>query len=404
MIRARLGRLLDDVRLPRVARTAIRKDRAPLPEDPGIDQAVAAMTEWLCRAQDHSMSADGGFARHYSLIDGWASSYPETTGYIVPTLFALAKETGRDDLRDRACRALDWLVSIQMENGAFQGGPIGVPPVPVAFNTGQILLGLAAGHRETGAYEAPLRAAARFLADAQDADGCWRAYASPYAGPGEHAYDAHAAFGLMEADRALPGEGFGDAALANGNWVLGKIAPNGWIADCCLTDAAQPLTHTLGYALKGILEAYRFSEQDRFLAAARRVADGLRTTQRADGALPGLLDAHWQAAAPWTCLTGNAQIAECWWLLFEISGDPADRDAARRANAFGRRCLSFDGLPGVIGGVKGSHPIEGTYGRFQHLNWAAKFNIDSNLLEGKYKLSHDDGGAVHRNPVPDDNL
>ena len=35
---------------------------------------------------------------------------------------------------------LDWLVSIQMPSGAFQGGTIGESPVvPVTFNTGQIL-------------------------------------------------------------------------------------------------------------------------------------------------------------------------------------------------------------------------------------------------------------------------
>ena len=37
---------------------------------------LPALMDWLCRAQDCSRNADGGVARDYSLINGWASSYP----------------------------------------------------------------------------------------------------------------------------------------------------------------------------------------------------------------------------------------------------------------------------------------------------------------------------------------
>ena len=53
---------------------------------------VRAAVQWLCRAQD--VSGDGGVARSYSLVynpffkrRGWTPSYPETTGYIIPTFF-----------------------------------------------------------------------------------------------------------------------------------------------------------------------------------------------------------------------------------------------------------------------------------------------------------------------------
>ena len=56
--------------------------------DPGIPAVVDAAIEWLCAAQDRSKSNDGGVARDYSLLADWASSYPETTGYIIPTFLA----------------------------------------------------------------------------------------------------------------------------------------------------------------------------------------------------------------------------------------------------------------------------------------------------------------------------
>jgi hypothetical protein len=43
--------------------------------------------------------------------------------------------------------------------------------------------------------------------------------------------------------------------------------------------------------------------------------------------------------------------------------------------------VKLEGDPGIVGGVAGSFPIDGEYGSFQYLNWAAKFAIDANLME-----------------------
>ena len=97
-----------EVSLPPTARTERRNDAHGLSSvDPGIDQAIDEGVAWLGRAQDCSASADGGVARHYSLINGWGTSYPETTGYIVPTMLAYAKLSGDEQARNRAKRMLD---------------------------------------------------------------------------------------------------------------------------------------------------------------------------------------------------------------------------------------------------------------------------------------------------------
>jgi hypothetical protein len=43
--------------------------------------------------------------------------------------------------------------------------------------------------------------------------------------------------------------------------------------------------------------------------------------------------------------------------------------------------VRFEGDAGMVGGIKGSFPVDGEYGQWQYLNWAAKFCIDANLLE-----------------------
>lgn len=372
------------LRLPPPARAEHQRDRArQLGADPGIETAVREAVAWLGRAQDRSASRDGGVARDFSLIDGWSTSYPETTGYIVPTMLHCAELWGDAELRERARRMLDWLVSIQLPGGGFQGGTIGATPVvPVTFNTGQILIGLADGARGLGdAYVPAMHAAATWLTDTQDPDGCWRKHATPFATYGEKAYETHVAWGLLEAARVAPDTPYAEAALRNVRWALGSQRPNGWFDNCCLTDTSQPLTHTLGYVLRGVLEAWRFSGDQHFLEAGRRTADGLRSALREDGFLPGRLDSGWNGAVDWACLTGSVQIAHCWLMLYQDTGEAAYRDAAYAANRYARRTVQVQGDPDVRGGVKGSFPVFGEYGRYQYLNWACKFFIDANLLE-----------------------
>jgi len=384
-LRRRFAALREDWSLPAAARDERRRERADAAgPDPGTDAAVRASLAWLCRAQDRSATADGGVARHFSLVSGWSDSYPETTGYIIPTFLESAAALQWPDLAVRAERMLDWCAAIQMPDGGFQGGTVtATPKVSVTFNTGQILLGLAAGAaRPDGArWIDPMHRAAVFLRDSQDPDGAWRRHPTPFAKPGDKTYETHVAWGLFEAERVAPGNGYGEAGLRQVRWALTRQAANGWFADCCLEDPAAPLTHTLGYALRGVVEAWRLSGEADLLAAARRTADGLVGALEPDGRLPGRLDRAWRAAVPWVCLTGSVQIAHSWILLHAATGEGRYLDAARRANAYVRRRVRVSGDPDQVGGVKGSYPVDGDYGRFEYLNWAAKFFVDSNRAE-----------------------
>ena len=373
-----------EARLPPAARAERRRDRhGNIEPDPGIARVIAETVRWLGRAQDRSRSADGGVASDYSLIRGWSTSYPETTGYIVPTLLTYARLSGDEAARCRARRMLDWLVSIQMPSGGFQGGTIGeTPAVPVVFNTGQILLGLAAGIEEFGeAYREPMRRAADWLVSCQDCDGGWRRWSSPFALPGERPYHVHAAWGLLEAARLAPTAPYVEAALANIRWALRQQHANGWFERCCLNDPARPLTHAIGYVLRGLVEAYRLTGDRTLGAACRRTADAIAAATTTDGFLPGRLDRHWRGNASWVCLAGSAQIAHCWLLLYQETGDVRLRDAAFAVNSYVRRTIRTDGPDNVRGAVKGSFPVHGPYYPYAYPNWAAKFVLDANIME-----------------------
>lgn len=119
----------------------------------------------------------------------------------------------------------------------------------------------------------------------------------------------------------------------------------------------------------GLLEAARALEEPACGAAAVKNIRWALTKQQPDG---------WFEDC---CLTGAVQIAACWFLLFDITGNRAYAEAARRANTFVRRTIHQDGDVGLRGTVKGSYPVNGHYGRFEALNWAARFAIDANFVE-----------------------
>jgi len=382
---------LERQKLPEIAKRAVRTDREGLPAaDPGIDASTRAAMEWLLLAQRSSLSRDGGVARHYSLLTGWAPSYPETTGYILPTVMDWAEAHDDEQVLDAARAMADFLVAIQFEEGGFQGGMIGADPfVPVTFNTGQILMGLARAATKWGEpYRSSMERAAQWLVDTQDADGCWRRYQTPFAEPGEKAYETHVSWGLFDAARVAPAKGYEDKAFANIRWALSQQRDNGWVEQCCLVDPSAPLTHTLGYYLRGVVEAHRFRPQADLLEAAERTARGLMSAVDPSGFLPGRLDARFRPTVSWSCLTGSVQIAHSLFLLYRETGEESYRDTGYSLNRYVRRTVDLDGPEETRGAIKGSFPIGGSYGDFEYLNWAGKFFIDSNLVEAEIRAAH----------------
>jgi hypothetical protein len=123
---------------------------------------------------------------------------------------------------------------------------------------------------------------------------------------------------------------------------LRELRRNGWFRDGCLSDAGRPLTHTLGYALRGVIEA--------FLAAAIRTADGLLTPLHNDRFLAGRLDAAWNGVVDWCFLTGSVQIARCWLMPHPFTRREKYLRAHRAASQFVRRVIRLDTPDGIRGG------------------------------------------------------
>jgi len=345
---------------------------------------LLAAAAWLGRAQD--AGGDGGVAGRYQLRHGWTSSYPETTGYIIPTFLRMAERSGVEEYQDRARRCVEFLLGVQLASGAFPGMEIAENHTdPSVFNTAQIVCGLRAWHEATGDERAlaSARTACDWLVAQQDGDGAWRKHL--YGGE-TYAYMAHAGCWVAEMGIYLRERAYLDCARAHLEWVLTHHnTATGWFDKSGFSIAKHhrgAVTHTVAYTIWGTMMMSRLLGHAEGMSAARQAA--LQAARRLEISrwLPGELDANWRGTATYACPTGNAQLALVWLELHRLQHDPALVSAACKAIDLVKQIQPMRSSdPGICGGIPGSAPVWGGYLYMSFPNWAAKFFIDALLAK-----------------------
>ncbi len=349
-----------------------------------VDEAIA----WIKRAQD--VAGTGGVPWGYRARRGWRSEsplgwiapYPETTGYIIPTMLAYGELTGDRDSIERARRMTDWEVSIQLADGSFQGGIIGTKPVaPSTFVTGQVIFGLVAANRRFGQkrYIESGKRAGDFLLNCLDDQGRFVKGHSLLCAPGAKAYEVRTGLALLQLGELTGDQRYVTAASRMADYALACRKPNGWFAENDLNDNSQPLTHTIGYVLEG-LQGIGFGLNRRdCLDAVDASLQRLAALVEENGFLAGRWRSDWTPGVNWACLTGSAQIAGVFERMHQRFPNPLYRETARRLLGFvaATQEMAKDSVPGLKGGIRGSFPFAGLYGQWCVLNWATKFFCDS---------------------------
>ena len=284
--------------------------------------ALRLLIDWILNAQ----RPDGGVAAYYSLLTGYSDSYPEVTGYIIPTLYDFSTTTGDPVPREAAERATHWLLSLQLPSGAFPAG-LHAPtsdPQPSAFNTGQILQGLVRAHRETRSEtekaEILERAqrAGTWLAQIQQPEGSW-------IGPAAYQGSAHTYYSMVSwalAQLAAESNDPRHAAAADRNidWVLGQARPTGWI-DGINLEGHPTYLHFIAYVIQGILECGILRHREDAIQVAKKSAWVLLRKFETHKRLLGTYEPDFTRGQKFSCLTGNAQMSCVWLRLGEVTGD-----------------------------------------------------------------------------------
>ena len=231
-------------------------------------------------------------------MKGWQPSYPETTGYIIPTFLKCASLTRRHEITERALRTAEWELSFQNADGSFNGRPLGSGYDGLVFDTGQVIFGLVAVHKAIGEgkYLNAAVKAGRWLVQVQDKAGSWIQHAFNNI---THTYYTRVAWAPAERGTHTGEEIISTSAQRNTDWAVAQQQSNGGFEHTGFTVSchAAPYTHTIAYTMENLLETGSCLDQREYIEVVMRSADSWIGTVREDGYCSGAYDREWKSDA-----------------------------------------------------------------------------------------------------------
>lgn len=332
---------------------------------------------------NQSVMKDDGLGT-YRVCEGWTSSYPETTGYIVPSLIAYYHREGNSIARDTARRALNWLVSIQKPSGGWQSGYVDQNKDEIVFNTGQVIRGMVAGYKEFDdlAYLKSAVAACRWLTSIQHEDGYFDQHVFMNS---TRVYESYSVAPMLEVWKITNNDSYKECAEKCIDWIIQhKQLDNGWFEDCdnTLHKNDKPILHTIAYTIDGILDCGIMLDREDYIKAAVKPTKILLHYFLDHNTLPGRWDRNWNGSEA-LITTGCAQMAIIWSKLYDLTGDVQYQKGHLEMNALlsaihQRHVL---GEKDTRGAIFGSFPFWGRYESFSCPNWASKYLVDALMLD-----------------------
>jgi hypothetical protein len=346
------------------------------------EKALQLNIDWLIKAK----KSNDGMGTYY-ITDGWTSPYPETTGYIIPTLsrYAFYNPHRKSTINNHIIEAANWLVKIQKPSGGWQSGYIHQNKDEVVFNTGQVLRGMLTAYdiNPDDQYKNALVKACDWLASTQEEDGSWTKTAYMQK---PRVYDSYVAHPMIQVYELTGNETYKKSAIKNLDWICTQQKTNGWFhnADNTIKHNDRPILHTIAYTIDGLINSGEILKEEKYIAAGKKAADKLLLIFNQQRFLHGRFDESWYSSE-YTICTGCAQMSIIWSKLYQITGEDQYKDAVQRMNNqlvhIQQSCLTIKGDGN--GALPGSFPIWGKYEPFGFPNWATKYMADALMDEIK---------------------
>lgn len=318
-----------------------------------------------------------GSAAYYSIFSGWAEPYPETTGYLIPTLYNYGKALNEPKWTSMATGLGQWLCKLQLSNGAFPRSLKNKEPL--VFDTGMILFGMKSAweNTEEDHFLDSLKRAVQWLADQLEPEGYWKQYCfRPGFAP---AYHSRIVWAILEANRYLQSDALHRLCQKAFSFHLQFLNRNHGLNNAGFAQGETATTHTLAYSLRGLLESAWLLEDQVAVEKIALAGNILVSLLKSAGKLAGAYDENWQGDYSFSCITGHAQFSLFIWRLHEITQNTDFLAGSRDLFEWIANAPSKFPLHGIRGGIAGSKPLWGPYQRFRWLNWAAKFYLDAAL-------------------------
>jgi len=344
-----------------------------------VNNHLNAAASWIYRSYlaNEKVGSSAFYSRVYHPFKGWELAYPETTGYIIPTLFKYSIRNRESKYFDLGLSLAEWILSLQYEDGSLPGGFFcGKKEDPSVFNTAQMIFGLISAYHmtEKNKFLNGAISAAKWLADVQDNDGQWTKYS--YKQGFSPSYYSRVAWPMLEVWKETKENKIKEKAISGLKLIAKRQKRNNAISSWGFEPNESAFTHTIAYTIRGFLESALIIQDKEMWETGFKPALKLLRMCEIKGKLAGRYDENWNPDYRFICLTGNCQIAFCWYLIYKKTNDVRFLNVAIKAIKPVIESQVMNPKSQNYGAIPGSKPIWGRYLIFRYPNWAVKFYMD----------------------------
>ena len=322
----------------------------------------------------------------YPHKQGWSLPYPETTGYIIKTFDELIFDKGYEQLKPSSEKMAEWLMSIQMNDGALNAGLYNKKnkSQKSIFNTAQIIIGLHSRYINTKnpIYLKSGIKASNWLASCINQKGYFDKY---------HYYeDFMPSYYTRVCWPILLFKDFDEYEGQNINKVLSvlnnikkKQLNNFFIADSGFKPSSFAFLHTIAYTIRGFLECSKILDDEEMFNIALNLSEALLHKYERKKRLAGAYYENLNEISSYRCLTGEAQMVIIWNIIARKLSDFRFLNGSLKLLDSIENEIPKNNILLARGGLCGSKPYWGKYISFRQPNWATKFLVDAILEEEK---------------------
>jgi hypothetical protein len=314
------------------------------------------------------------FSRVHHPLKGWSKPYPETTGYLIPTLIQL-QEQEQIEVLPQIESCMSWLVEdVQFKDGGFPS-LYADNTKPSLFNSTQIALGFEAYSKINKKYEQAEIKLMNWL-DRHLIGGNEGIH---YKGNFIPTYYTRVVWPCLLLSQKHENSSLREGAEKLLRKLLLRIDKDYFPLESGFQgDIAY--THTLAYTVRGFLESGLLLMDSKLLDLTQQQIDAqIKCLKFNDLKFAGRYSRHWVGDYSLRCLTGEWQ----WIIIFLKAYQLFDKQEYFDIASQTIKRLNNDSILYPKGAVTGSSPFWGSYMRLKAPNWAAKFALDALLLYKK---------------------
>ncbi|WP_375724541.1 terpene cyclase/mutase family protein [Arcobacter sp. KX21116] len=339
--------------------------------DVHINNAVT----WLLNSQKEVGSI--GYAHSYNFVHSWQDAYPETTGYIIPSLLDVYRKNNKIEIYNSVELAVKWLKKIQNADGSFND----LNGKKQIFDVGQILIGFNYLYQFYSEFKIKdnLLLSLNWLLSVQNEDGSFTKYSYNNI---PHTYYSRVGAAVIKSGYLLNDKNIIEKGMKNIEWTMKMQLKNGFFKYSSFSNH-DPYLHTMIYILEGLFDAYELTQEDRIFKSILKFSNKLLEISIRDGILYSQYDENYNISNKEYCMTGLAQWVGICYKIFNVNNNVNYKIDGDKTLDFVKLKQIVSSNKNLSGGIMGSIPFYGKYMGYSIPNWGIKFFIDALLEEEK---------------------